>query len=53
MGFPVISVDVKLEKGLLVASISQRRFLLFEDPSLSDKKTYRLGASIMTAKVQF
>ena len=45
MGFPVVSVDVKLDKDLLVATISQKRFLLFEDPSLSETKTYRLGTS--------
>ena len=41
MGFPVITVDVRQDKGLVEATICQKRFLLFEDPSLSDKKTYR------------
>jgi hypothetical protein len=41
MGFPVITVNVSVDKTPPVAVISQKRFLLFDDQTLSDKKTYR------------
>ena len=41
MGFPVINVEIIHDKTPVQIKVSQKRFLLFEDSTIKENKTYR------------